>query len=123
MDNIECCICLEKDNKDLVMLKCFNKHIVCFDCCRKLKKCPLCREDVSHELYEKEKEIEIIEVPKIEYVQVPKIEYVTKYVKVGGRRSSRRKHKYDVVQSPIFPPLPIQKIGYSFDAMHSICKF
>ena len=67
----ECCICMNSE-KDLILLKCFQKHVVCIDCIRSIKKCPLCRSDITPAVYEKEKEIqiqiqkEIVEVIKYE---------------------------------------------------------
>ena len=64
----ECCICMESE-KDLILLKCFHKHVVCIDCSKSIKKCPICRSEVTPKVYEAEKEI--IEVERIVNVPVP----------------------------------------------------
>ena len=66
----ECCICMESE-KDLILLKCFHKHVVCIDCSKSIKKCPICRSEVTSKIYEAEKVIKIVEVERIVNVPVP----------------------------------------------------
>ena len=71
----ECCICMESE-KDLILLRCHQKHVVCFDCSKEIKKCPMCRVETNPKLYENKTEKvyefidRVIEVPRIEYVNV-----------------------------------------------------
>jgi hypothetical protein len=39
----ECCICLESENVNLVMIQCHLSHVVCVNCYNKISKCPICR--------------------------------------------------------------------------------
>ncbi len=45
LDNLKCVICLEND-KNMVFLTC-NHMVCCEECGQTLKKCPLCRKDIS----------------------------------------------------------------------------
>jgi len=49
---IICIVCFEHEDKDLVILKCHQHHIVCTDCIIKLhkKECPLCKTNISESL-------------------------------------------------------------------------